>query len=199
MQRTLRYLLGLSVGAVLALTLFGCLYSWRMRRLRQAGLRSSLLRETALAVFWMYCGGMAVLTLMPTWVVSSLVDVFHGYSWNAGNYPFFSIGTVNLQFFQTFAADRWSLYNIVGNLIMFLPFGFFTALLWRRCTWRRALMVGFGITVFIEFSQLLVGRAFDVDDLLLNTIGAMLGYGVWLLLRLLPAVRKFQCEAAEKS
>lgn len=199
MQRTLRYLLGLSVGAALALALFGCLFFWRMNRLKRNGLQSSFWREIALAVFWMYCGGMAVLTLTPTWVVSSLVDVFHGYSWNAAHYPFFSIGTINLQLFQTFAADSWSLYNIAGNLIMFLPFGFFAALLWRGSTWKRALIVAFGITVTIEFCQLVVGRAFDVDDLLLNIIGTMMGYGLWLLFRLLPAAQKFQCKAAEKS
>ena len=196
MQRTLRYLLGLTCGAVPALLLFLCLLGWRMRRLRRLGLQSSVWRETALAVLWMYCGGMIVLTIMPSWVVSSLVDVFHGYRWNAGNYPFFSVGTMNLRLFQTFAADGWSLYNIAGNLIMFLPFGFFAALLWRNFTWGRAFLVGLCITAGVECCQLAVGRAFDVDDLLLNTAGALLGYGLWLLLRPLPVLRYFHCRTA---
>ena len=42
---------------------------------------------------------------------------------------------------------------------MFLPFGFFPALLWRGCTWKRALATGLCVTGFIECWQLLVGRA----------------------------------------
>ena len=52
-------------------------------------------------------------------------------------------------------------------------------------------LAGFAVTLFIECCQLCVGRAFDVDDLLLNTLGAMLGYGLWLLLqKLAPGLAK---------
>ena len=50
-------------------------------------------------------------------------------------------------------------------------------------TWWKALLTGFAVTAFIECCQLCVGRAFDVDDLLLNTLGAMLGYGLYRLLK----------------
>ena len=65
---------------------------------------------------------------------------------------------------------------------MFLPFGFFPALLWRGCTWKRALATGLCVTGFIECWQLLVGRAFDIDDLWLNTLGALCGFWLWRLL-----------------
>lgn len=60
---------------------------------------------------------------------------------------------------------------------MFLPFGFFPALLWRGCTWKRALAAGLCVTGFIECWQLLVGRAFDIDDLWLNTLGPFAASG----------------------
>ena len=70
---------------------------------------------------------------------------------------------------------------------MFLPFGFFPALVWRGYTWKRALVTGLCVTGFIECWQLLVGRAFDIDDLWLNTLGAMAGFGLLRLLeRLAP-------------
>ena len=59
---------------------------------------------------------------------------------------------------------------------MFLPFGFFPALLFRNFGWRRALLTGVCVTAFIEVTQLLVGRAFDIDDLMLNTLGAFCGF-----------------------
>ena len=196
MQRTLSYLLAMLWGAVPVLAVWLCLIPWRRRRLRAAGLASGAAREAALALFWMFCGGMAVITLLPRWVVPSLTDLANGYRWNGAGYPFFSLGSANFHLFRTFRGDGWSVYNLLGNIIMFLPFGFFPALLWRKYTWWRALLTGFAVTAFIECCQLCVGRAFDVDDLLLNTVGAMLGYGLWLLLKKLAPnfTARFQVE-----
>lgn len=44
-------------------------------------------------------------------------------------------------------------------------------------------MTGLCVTGFIECWQLLVGRAFDIDDLMLNTLGALCGFWLWLLLK----------------
>lgn len=128
------------------------------------------------------------------WVVWSVVDVLHGYGWNGAGYPFFERGTVNLIPFQTFALDGHSLYILAGNVVMFLPFGFFPGLLRSRCSWRWALAEGLCITLGIECWQLLIGRAFDVDDLLLNTLGVLCGYGLARLLdRLAPGfVQRFR-------
>lgn len=196
MYRTFSYLFAMLWGAVPVLVVWLCLTPWRRRRLAAADLRSGTVREVTLALFWMFCGGMAVITLLPRWVVSSFIDVANGHPWNVGGYPFFTQGSVNFQLFRTFRGDNWSVYNLLGNVIMFLPFGFFPALLWRKYTWWRALLTGFAVTAFIECCQLCVGRAFDVDDLLLNTVGAMLGYWLWLLLKKLAPnfTARFQVE-----
>ena len=137
-----------------------------------------------MALFWMFCGGMALVTLTPRWVVQALADLLQGCGWNGEGNPFFAPGTVNLVPFRTLGDG----YILAGNLIMFLPFGFFPALLWRGCTWKRALAAGLCVTGFIECWQLLVGRAFDIDDLWLNTLGAFCGFWSWCLLdRAAPA------------
>ena len=196
MYRTFSYLFAMLWGAVPVLVVWLCLTPWRRRHLTTADLRSGTVREVTLTLFWMFCGGIAVITLLPRWVVSSFIDVANGHPWNVGGYPFFAQGSVNFQLFRTFRGDNWSVYNLLGNVIMFLPFGFFPALLWRKYTWWRALLTGFAVTAFIECCQLCVGRAFDVDDLLLNTVGAMLGYCLWLLLKkLVPNfTARFQVE-----
>lgn len=181
MIRTAAYLLGMAWGAVPALLAFLCVRLFRRRRLWRKGWTSSCRREIALALFWMFCGGMAVLTLTPRWVVWSLIDLLHGYGWNVGGYPFFEWGLMNLRPFQTF---RFSAYFLLGNIVMFVPFGFFAALLWRGWTWLWALCLGLCLTDFIECWQLCVGRAFDVDDILLNALGVLCGYGLWRLLNL---------------
>lgn len=79
---------------------------------------------------------------------------------------------------------RYVLVNIVGNIVAFMPFGFLLPLASeRRIRFERALLYSFLLTLCAESIQL-VSRtgAFDVDDLFLNTIGGILGYGCYMLL-----------------
>lgn len=132
-----------------------------------------------MALFWMFCGGMALAVLTPRDFRLPPALMWPSNYWPA----FFSVGSVNLVPFRTFGLESWTLFILLGNLIMFLPFGFFLVLLWRGFTWKRLLPTGFCITLFIESWQLLVGRAFDIDDLLLNTLGVLLGGLLCLLFR----------------
>ena len=176
MERTLRYLFAMLWGALPALLLFLLFRPLRLHRLKKKRLSSALPREAALALFWMFCGGMAMVTLTPYWVSSALLDLLHGYGWNAAGAPFFRLGRVNPVPFKTFYHSSFAIYNLIGNVVMFIPFGLFPALLCRRFRWYRALLAGVGVTGFIECWQLLVGRAFDIDDLMLNTLGVQFGF-----------------------
>lgn len=79
--------------------------------------------------------------------------------------------------------DGWQL-NIIGNITMFIPVG----LVWPFCfkkidTIGKTVLAGGGFTLCIEISQLLLyERCSDIDDLILNTtgvlIGAMIYFGV---------------------
>ena len=75
--------------------------------------------------------------------------------------------------------------NVVGNLVMFIPYGFFASYFTKI----KKASTSFGLILFaslsIEFTQLAIGRIFDIDDVLLNVKGGMLGYGVyWMLSKL---------------
>ena len=193
-QRLFRYLFAMAWGALPALAICLVLLPWRRKRLRRLNLVSGPAREIILALFWMFAGAMALLTLTPRWVVSSLQDVWNGYRWNAGEYPYFSPGTINLQLFRTL----YDPFIFIGNAALFLPFGFSVPLLWRRFGWRKAAALGAGITVFVETCQLAVGRAFDVDDLMLNALGVLAGYGLWRFWRHFApsAASLFHCRQA---
>lgn len=169
-------------GVLLAVALFFCLRPIRKRALQGKGLYSSSLREAVLLLFWMFCGGLAVLTLTPRWF-SWLVALRYGLPWR----PFFRTGTVNLVPLRTFVYDLP--YVILGNVVMLLPFGFCTTLLWRRFRWWKALLTGLCVSGLIELWQYFIGRSSDIDDLLLNSFGALCGF--WLALvfrRILPKI-----------
>ncbi|MBS6764743.1 MAG: VanZ family protein [Clostridium sp.] len=67
--------------------------------------------------------------------------------------------------------------NLFGNILIFMPFGFFISMASRARGFFMTLFYSFGLSLCEEVFQLLtkVG-SFDVDDLLLNTIGGVLGY-----------------------
>ncbi|NBH72937.1 VanZ family protein [Clostridiaceae bacterium] len=70
------------------------------------------------------------------------------------------------------------LLNVVGNVVAFMPCGFFLPVVSKRGKkWYNTISLCFGLSLCIETVQLVfkVG-SFDVDDLLLNTIGGVLGY-----------------------
>lgn len=70
---------------------------------------------------------------------------------------------------------RWgSVFGLTANLLLFVPLGFFLRLLWNRSVSNTAL-TGFAFSLLIEISQLFNRRSTDIDDLLTNTLGAVLG------------------------
>ena len=65
------------------------------------------------------------------------------------------------------------------NAAMFAPFGFLLPVLWRKCRkWKVTVLAGFLLSLTIEVLQMFCFRATDVDDLLMNTLGAGLGYSL---------------------
>ena len=73
--------------------------------------------------------------------------------------------------------------NLAGNVLIFAPLGVLPPLLWKR--WRylwAAVPLSAGVSCLIEFLQLFLGRSVDVDDVILNTLGGLLGYLLFCLI-----------------
>lgn len=77
------------------------------------------------------------------------------------------------------------LINIVGNVVVFIPYGLGLPLLFERLqSFFRVVILSFGTSLLAETMQLILRvGCFDVDDLLLNTVGGCIGYFVYLLFR----------------
>lgn len=76
--------------------------------------------------------------------------------------------------------------NLFGNILIFVPFGFFIAMASSSRSFFKALFNSLGLSLCVEVLQLVtrVG-SFDVDDILLNTIGGVLGYIVFMICNLI--------------
>ncbi|HWQ84758.1 MAG TPA: VanZ family protein, partial [Anaerolineales bacterium] len=82
--------------------------------------------------------------------------------------------------------------NILGNLVLLAPLGIFLPVLSPRFrSWGAILGAGFLVTLTIEvFQYFLAVRVFDIDDLIINTLGVALGYALFLLLKKVPFVAR---------
>ena len=67
--------------------------------------------------------------------------------------------------------------NTILNIILFVPLGFIVPTLWKEyCSLRTAALMGLGLSLFIEILQIFTFRLTDVDDLITNTAGCVLGF-----------------------
>ena len=76
-----------------------------------------------------------------------------------------------------------SFYNLAGNILGFVPAGFFIPMLWgKRRGFLFTICVTFEMSLAVEILQLCfrVG-SFDVDDIILNTLGGILGFVLLIL------------------
>lgn len=73
--------------------------------------------------------------------------------------------------------------NVLGNMIMFFPFGLFISYYLRVEKITLPLLLTMIASVSIECVQLSIGRVFDVDDIFLNLLGGMIGYFLYRFLQ----------------
>ena len=72
--------------------------------------------------------------------------------------------------------------NLAGNILIFVPYGFFISMASRSRGLFKTLFFSMGLSLCVEITQLFsrVG-SFDVDDILLNTVGGVVGYIIFLI------------------
>jgi len=72
--------------------------------------------------------------------------------------------------------------NIIGNILMFVPFGYFAShyLNSRKCS--TIIVTTLIICICTEGMQYYLGRVFDIDDIILNTVGAFIGFLIYVAL-----------------
>ena len=70
--------------------------------------------------------------------------------------------------------------NVIGNILVFLPFGYFVSSYIKATRVSHILLVTLITSFTIEFVQHYIGRSFDIDDILLNVVGAIIGFLLYI-------------------
>ena len=98
-------------------------------------------------------------------------------SWSSNNFiPFKEILRYNIASYLF-----WK--NVVGNMLMFVPFGFFISYYLKAEKVPIPFFLTFIASISIEVVQMAIGRVFDVDDILLNLMGGIFGFLIYDFLR----------------
>lgn len=93
--------------------------------------------------------------------------------------------------YSLISEGTYALKNILGNIVLFIPLGMIITLLnYKKLAFYKPILYGFIMSVTIEFLQFFIGliigfmyRSVDIDDVILNTLGAVFGF---LIIKIIP-------------
>ena len=72
------------------------------------------------------------------------------------------------------------IFNVFGNIMAFVLFGLIISFYIKPKTIVPPLIISFLVSATVEFVQLNIGRSFDVDDIILNVLGGLIGFLLYI-------------------
>jgi len=115
-----------------------------------------------------------VLVILAATNRGSISNVDGGFSWRLGDSILGELNNVNREL---------GLLNVVGNVVMFVPIGWLAALLVRRRGFVFGALSAAGFSAAIEIWQALSGAFGDIDDVVLNSVGGLVGAALAVAIR----------------
>lgn len=130
-----------------------------------------------------------VIQIIYTCYISALIQITIIRNWNS----FFNINNLSytmatIQYipfytmFNSWNNGLWQfIYHVFGNMLWFIPFGFFSPLIYSKFkNLTRLLLLSFTFSFSIEILQFLFNNGIsDIDDIILNILGSLLGYSIY--------------------
>lgn len=83
------------------------------------------------------------------------------------------------EIFRYSVTSKLFIRNVIGNVLLFIPFGAFVAHYVNNNKIIIPAILSLLVSCSIEFAQSLIGRTADIDDVILNTVGGVLGYLIY--------------------
>lgn len=147
----------------------------QMRR----GRRRSTGRIIVSALFICYITGLLCLTLLNS-IIGDIYYLLFYHASSGRSHAWFTFEYDLIpDFFHNFGSEN------LGNIVMFLPFGFLYPLFRQNSTWKQTLIAGFAATLGIELLQPIFGRSFDMNDIILNGSGLFTSTAIFYILKMI--------------
>ena len=176
---------------VLSAIAIPCWLVFRLYRLRTPGNGLSFHREILLLTFVVYLSGLAAATLLPNHNSRSAAQSAMGIDLRP-NLTSLTCSSAILP--RNSTARGFCVHNARGNVMLFFPLGILIPLVWRRLTFWNGIQIAIALSISIELVQYFSrawgsNRSADVNDVILNGVGAFLGLALVFLLRLRRGTR----------
>lgn len=161
------------VTRALRLAVPASLLLYGLRRLRKREIPAGWKRESAVFLFYLYFFSLIAITVIRGG--AHLKDW-----WTLPHTPeTVQLIPILVTLRQGRAGAWYLIYPIAGNILWFLPFGAFWAALRPGHRWWQAALGSLGLSVAIEIVQwLLLSGVSDIDDVIFNVLGGILGFGL---------------------
>lgn len=177
------YILGILLTIILMIT--SILVKKRKRK------RIFWVREGAIFLLSVYLLLLIGVTLFPVFI--QVGEAFRESSIGINLIPFkdiiHKIGNLGAGGFSVAFDIKMLLMNVGGNILLLLPLGILAPVLWKRFrSLKSCFILGVITSLSIEFLQLIEGllklgfRAVDIDDLILNVLGIVIGYSLYKII-----------------
>ena len=115
----------------------------------------------------------AIIYLILLYQMVTRVDINKSFSTGYNLVPFTEI-------FRYEIGSPMFIYNVVGNIALFVPFGYIISVYVRPKKIWTSLLIAVIVSSTIELVQLNIGRSFDIDDIILNSIGCIIGFLLYI-------------------
>jgi glycopeptide antibiotics resistance protein len=181
---------------VLCVIALPCWVVFRRYRLRTSGHALSSRREILLLTALVYLLGLATVTLAPTHASRARMAQLRAEP-TVGielhpNLASLTCSSANLP--SSSGARAFCMDNAAGNVLLFFPLGILLPLVWGRLRFWRGMLIAIALSSSIELAQYFTrawgsNRSADVNDVILNGLGACLGLALVYLLRLRQGTR----------
>ena len=182
MNRVLEYIINTIPYMLCSIPLFVLIRVICLSVAKKAGHKINWAHEIVLCLFVMFCVGVASQTIIPKLEFGNV---------SAGIVNRNLLGEINLipgkvfvDIYKECFVNHYPLYfviNVLGNICLFLPIGFGIPLLWKKVSFKKVLLIALLASLFIEICQLPQARGTDIDDLWINTLGALIGYWLYVI------------------
>lgn len=151
----------------------------------------NILREIFMIIFSVYVIWLVSQTVIPhmEWCDGGFViSIPENYVAKYNYIPFAAISDALYKIFVD--GNLYYVIYLLGNILVFIPIGFFVSfLIPKKVTFLQIVIISFISSTIIETVQLFLPRMVDVDDVILNTIGGIIGFSLFILIKkIVPGV-----------
>ncbi len=145
-------------------------------------------KEIIYFLFVCYITGLINLILVPSNLWYNIFYYIKNKSFAGNLGPFLTFdynlkSTIYLTLKEEFLLGPWAMTMLLGNTLMFIPLGIFINLLNKKLSNIKVILISVFLPITIEIIQPLIGRSFDIDDIITNILGILIGYYLTKLIR----------------